>query len=448
MTSSTKPIEIAVVGGGFAGLCLAIGLQKYPHINVHIYEAAHKFSEIGAGVVIGPNAQRAMFLIDPRILEGYERRAAFAVDPPDENGLYPWITVIKGQAPDIDEEVIQYKHKTKGSTIHRAHFLDELVKLIDPHRAHFGKRVAEVCDGEGDQSVTLKFSDGSEANADLVIGADGIHSAVRKHILGHDDPAASASFTGNIQYRAVVPIEEAQAKLGDIEQKVGTRCGRNGLVFGFPLSNASLYYLAVTTFNNGPWEHEKWIIPAEVDEVKSGFAEWDDFARKQVELLPNDGSTMGWSVWDMPPASTYFKGRVAIAGDAAHAASPFQGAGAGQAIEDALVLEKLIGKYLDPVVQSEKSLGNAVIIPLVLQAYDTTRRFRTQKVVISSREAGQLLSGNEIGLELYAANIRRRMEGRQNWIWDLDQEGQIKDAMLLFESARGAAAKAKAHAAT
>lgn len=128
-SSQDKPIEVAIVGGGIAGLTTAVGLQKYPHINVQIYESAHKFGEVGAGVVLGPNSQRAMSLIDPRIKEGYDRRAAFDTDPPDENGLYPWMTIVKGQEPDLGQQVIQFKHKERGSTIHRAHYLDELVKL-------------------------------------------------------------------------------------------------------------------------------------------------------------------------------------------------------------------------------------------------------------------------------------------------------------------------------
>ena len=437
--SSSKPTDIAIVGGGFAGLALAVGLQKYPHINVQVYEGAHEFSEVGAGVVLGPNAQRAMTMIHPTIKEGYDRRAGFAVDPPDENGLYPWMTLIKGQAPDVDELVIQYKHPTQGSTIHRAHLLEELVKLIEPGRAHFGKRLDHVYETDDrDSPIVLHFGDGTTASTDIVIGADGVHSGVRKHILGADDPAAHAFFTGSIVYRATVPIEVARAKLGDIQQMASMRMGKNGMVFGFPLANLTRYYLGVTTFDNGPWEHEKWIVSADVEDAKRRFAEWDDYARKQVELLPADGSTMGWSVWDMSPASTYYKGRVAIMGDAAHASTPFQGAGAGQAIEDALILEQLLGKYLDPAARGTYPSTVQRTVPLILQAYDTVRRLRSQKVVTVSREMGRIISCNEPGVGDTATELRKALEHRQRWIWDIDQQQQVKDAFQIYESIRAA----------
>ena len=441
MSSPTQPINIAIVGGGFGGLALLIGLQKYPHINAHVYESARQFAEIGAGAVLGPNSQRAMSLIDPRILDGFQRRAVFGHGEPDENGLYSWATVVKGQAPDIDEGVMYYKHKVKDSTIHRAHFLDELIKLVEPHRAHFGKRVVEIRESGDHDPIALRFGDGTTAEADVVIGADGIHSVVRQHILGADHPAAHAFFTGAIAYRATVPIDRAKTTLGDVRPQFAMRCGKDGLVFGFPMSNHSLYYIAVVTFNNGPVKHDQWIVPPDVAELRRRFADYEDFVRKQVELVPDDGSTLGWSIWEMPPAPTYYKGRVAMIGDAAHASPPFQGAGAGQSIEDALVMEQLLGKYFDPARESIYPLGAVETTQLAFQAYDTVRRFRSQKVVTTSAETGRLLTGNEPGMTMRAADIRARLTDREHWIFDCDQAQQVKDAMQVFEEAQTALAR-------
>ena len=332
-----RPVEVAIVGGGFAGLALAIGLQHVPHINVHVYEGAHKFSEIGAGVMLGPNAQRAMDLIDPHIKEGYERRATINASPPDENGTFSWITAIKGQAPDINQTVVDFRHPTRGSTIHRAHFLDELVKLVEPGRAHFGKRLDRIYKPEdAESSMILHFKDGTTTNADMVIGADGVHSVVRKDVLSSDHPAATAVYSGTVVYRAIIPIEHAKAKLGDIgQQNVGVRCGKDGWAMGFPMTNNTKYYIAIVTATQElPQEQDKWIAsPVDIDAIKPIFKDWDDISRTLVELLPTDGSTSVWSVWEMPPAPTFFKGRVGLMGDAAHASTPYQGAGAGQAIE-------------------------------------------------------------------------------------------------------------------
>ncbi|CRG86672.1 hypothetical protein PISL3812_03682 [Talaromyces islandicus] len=443
MSPPPKPISIAIVGGGFAGLALLIGLQKYPHIDAHLYESAREFTEVGAGAVLGPNSQRAMAMIDSRILEGFKRRAVYGFQAADAEGLYSWATVVKGQAPDIDETVMHYKHPMPDSTIHRAHFIDELNKLAEPHRTHFGKRLVEVREGSEDDPITLKFGDGSSAEADMVVGADGIHSVVRKHILGALHPAANAFFSGAIAYRCTVPIARAKALLGEdgVRPQFAMKCGQDGLVFGFPMSNFTLYYIAVVTFNNGPVPHDQWMVTPDVADLRARFANYEDFVRKQVELVPDDGSTMGWSIWEMPPAPTYYKGRVAMVGDAAHASQPFQGAGAGQGIEDALVMEQLLGTYLDPARESIAALTPAQATPLIFQAYDTVRRFRSQKVVTTSAETGRLLSGNEPRVSLHAKDIHARLTDREHWIFECDQEQQVKDARLVFEQAETALAR-------
>ena len=142
----------------------------------------------------------------------------------------------------------------KGSTIHRAHFLDELIKLVEPQRAHFGKRLERIEEpADPAEPVVLHFSDGTTVTADVVVGADGIHSGVRKHILGSNDPAARATFTGNVMYRGVVPMEVAKAKLGDIQQKAGVRCGKDAtekFARSFHLLVSTLMYPALSLPEN------------------------------------------------------------------------------------------------------------------------------------------------------------------------------------------------------
>ena len=157
MASPSNPLNVAIIGSGFACLSLLIGLQKYPYINAHAYESGTKFSELGAGAVLGPNSQRAMKPIDPRIHEGFQRRAAFDPENADAEGLYPWVSVSKGQEPDLGEKVVEYKHEIRGSTIHRAHFLDELVQLVEPHRAHFGRRLVRI-EENGDDTLSRCIS--------------------------------------------------------------------------------------------------------------------------------------------------------------------------------------------------------------------------------------------------------------------------------------------------
>lgn len=124
-----------------------------------------------------------------------------------------------------------------------------------------------------------------------------------------------------------------------------------------------------------------------------------------------------WALFDHPPAPMYFKGRFAVLGDAAHASTPHQGAGAGQAIEDAFILSNLLGQ-VNSVGEIEKAF----------QAYDAVRRPRSQKVVTTSREAAAIyeFEDEELGTDLDA--IRQRLETRYNWIWDEDLNQQLKKA--------------------
>jgi salicylate hydroxylase len=130
-----------------------------------------------------------------------------------------------------------------------------------------------------------------------------------------------------------------------------------------------------------------------------------------------------WALFDHPPAPTYYKGNLAILGDAAHASTPHQGAGAGQAIEDAFVLSNLLGK-----INSTSEIERA------FQSYDAVRRPRSQKVVTTSREAGKLyeFEDEELGQDL--EKIRRRLEMRYNWIWNEDLPQQLKKAEDMMES--------------
>jgi salicylate hydroxylase len=197
--------------------------------------------------------------------------------------------------------------------------------------------------------------------------------------------------------------------------------GKDAMVYGFPVSNGTLYYPGVTIFKNGPAQHDQWMVKSDISGLQERFKDWDDYVRKQVELVPNDSTTLGWSIWEMPPAPTYYKGRVAIMGDVAHASTPYQGAGAGQTIEDSLVMERLLGKYFDPTRDRIHTLSTVETIHLVFQAFDTVRRHRSQKVQTTSSETGRILTGTEPGVSMKSADMSERMDGRQDWMWNYDQ---------------------------
>lgn len=162
-------------------------------------------------------------------------------------------------------------------------------------------------------------------------------------------------------------------------------------------------------------------MPATYGMLERLFTGWGKKAHELIELLDIPTLTL-WAMRDDLPALTYTVGHVAMMGDAAHATTPYQGQGAGQAIEDALVLETLLGRLHDP-----KYIPNAFV------SYDQVRRARSQRVVKTSREAGRLVAMMAEGVGSDVEKIRDKLETRMHWIWNRDLEKQNAEAIALFE---------------
>lgn len=192
-----KSIEVAIAGGGMSGLCLAIGLLEHRHINVRIYEAAHCFSEIGAGVAFGPNAQRALRLISAGTEQAFLRLVTHNAWEECKNTWFEWRW---GYGQNEGELITAPKNETGQASLHRAKFLDELVKLVPKDIAHFDKRLVRLEELKSGR-VRLHFQDDTVAEADAVVGAEGIHSVTRRHILGEKHPASFPKYSGAIGYR-------------------------------------------------------------------------------------------------------------------------------------------------------------------------------------------------------------------------------------------------------
>jgi salicylate hydroxylase len=225
-----KPFNIAVVGGGIAGLTLTLGLLKH-RVPVTLYEAAPKFGEIGAGVSFGPNASRAMKLISPHIYKGFENRATHNQSA-DKLGF--WFSMQYGEDLGQGNLITELPCEGGHAAVHRAHFLDELVKLLPEGVAIYGKR-ATGYEQNGD-GVTIKFQDGTKAKHDAVIGCDGIKSKLRVCLLGEQDPASRAEYSGKYAYRGLIPMDKAKELLGEEKaQNSQMYFGRHGHMLTFSI---------------------------------------------------------------------------------------------------------------------------------------------------------------------------------------------------------------------
>ncbi|KAH8886172.1 FAD/NAD(P)-binding domain-containing protein [Thozetella sp. PMI_491] len=372
---SSKNFELAVIGGGIAGLTLAIALHKRD-LNVNLYEQAHHFREIGAGVSFSPNAVQAMDICGDGVYDafltvathnGWESKAKVYFDYFDES---------KSQ-----EAIFSFTTSMGQNGLQRWQFLEKLSSALPSERAHFGKHLDDIHEAS-DGKLIMKFRDGSTAEADAIVGCDGIHSRVREILVGSNSPAAHPTYSHKYAYRGLVPMEKAVEALGDeIARNSCNFLGEKGHVLTFPINGGKT--MNVVAFYSDPteWENtQKLTRSAKREDALHDFQAFGPIARKTLELVEPNLDV--WAIFDLGNPVPYFsKGRIAIAGDAAHATSPHHGSGAGFAIEDSACMAELLA---DERVRSMQDLGAA------FAAYDAARRERGQWLVQSSRFTGRM----------------------------------------------------------
>ena len=161
-------------------------------------------------------------------------------------------------------------------SVHRAHFLDELVNLIPKQRAHFGKRLTGIKDeSSGGGRVEARFKDGTSITADAIIGADGIHSFTRLYLLGESHPAAKTVFAGSVVYRGLVNMDQAVEKLGsELAQNSIQLCGPGAAIMTYPIDHGETLNVALIDFKAKEWKHEKWIVPVNYKDMVKLFEGW------------------------------------------------------------------------------------------------------------------------------------------------------------------------------
>jgi salicylate hydroxylase len=219
--STSKGFNVAIIGGGIAGLTLAIALH-HRKIPVTIYEQAAKFGEIGAGVSFSPNAVQAMKHCHPGIYDAFEKVCTRNMWPSKQNVWFDYLDGynIKESSRDVPIEFTIYNSMGQNG-VHRARYLEEMVHLIPEDMARFGKRLQNITE-DGDGQMLMSFEDGTSAKADIVIGCDGIKSRVRQLIVGDNHPSAHPVYTHKYAYRGLIPMEDAIAAIG--EERAQTSC--------------------------------------------------------------------------------------------------------------------------------------------------------------------------------------------------------------------------------
>ncbi|KAI1864391.1 uncharacterized protein JN550_008948 [Neoarthrinium moseri] len=415
-----KDFKVAIVGGGIAGLTLAIALH-YRQVPAILYESAAGFAEIGAGVSFTTNALQAMKHIHPGVFEAFER--ACTVNGWDSKRDV-WFDYLDGTA-DHDREAFTIRTGLGQAGVHRAHYLDELVKLLPADKARFGKRLEdiEVPATPGDAGrLVLRFRDGSSETADAVIGCDGIKSRVRQLLVADDNPAAAhPGYTHKYAYRGLVPMAAAVAAVGD--ERARNACmhmGPGGHVLTFPVSGGEQLNIVAFRTTEDDWpDRERLARPARREDALRDFAGYGRIVTSLLRLTSEELSV--WAIFDTAdnPPHTYYKGRVCIAGDAAHATSPHHGSGAGFCVEDSAVLADLL---------ADEHVRTPADLEAVFAAYDAARRERAQWLVRSSRFIGDSYEWRAEGVGKDFAKIEKEINERLSIIGDVDVAGFCRDA--------------------
>ncbi|MDK3020186.1 FAD-dependent monooxygenase [Pseudodonghicola flavimaris] len=344
-----EKLRIAVAGGGVGGMTLALALQAKGH-EVTIYEKAGAFGRIGADVNLTPNAMHALDGLGlGDVLRATGARAEFRISRMWDDGR----ETSRLPMSDAAEE----KYGAPQLAIHRADLLNALEAALTRGTIRFGAGVAGLA--QGAEGATLILEDGERIAADVVIGADGIHSVIRAALFGPDAP----SFAGLVSWRAVVPRAALAGapNLDSFTKWWGPEPTRQ--IVTFPLTGGDEIFVFATTGQDG-WGEEGWTLPGDVEELRAAYADFHPEARA---LLAACTEVMRSALHVREPMPRWSSGRVTLLGDAAHPMVPFMAQGACMAIEDAIVL----ARALDAGAQD---------VPAALIAYEDSRRARTAAV--------------------------------------------------------------------
>jgi len=316
--------RIAVIGAGLGGAAAAALLQQRG-CDVQVYDQAPSFGRLGAGIHLGPNVIKVLDRVgiaDELCRTGVEpeRWLSRAWDSGDTLFSLP----LKG----LSEE----RYGARYLTVHRGDFHALLIQALAADSLHYGKKLTGL--RQSSDQATMTFADGSTAEADLVIGADGLNSVVREALLGKEAPV----YTGVVGHRVMIPAERLGGeKIADFTKWWAN--DRHFIVYYITHSRDVVY--VVTGAPQPVWDSPASWVPCSKEEFRSVFTGFHPEVQKLIDLSPADGITK-WAFFERQPLPLWSQGRVVLLGDACHPMKPHMGQGAAMAIEDAAMLVRCL----------------------------------------------------------------------------------------------------------
>ncbi len=387
-----KNLSILVAGAGIGGLTAAACLLQQG-FKVRLYEQATALGEVGAGVQTSANAVKVLYALGLR-----DELEKVAVRPQAfEFRRFDTAELMHRVALGASHE---RAHGAPYYHLYRADLHDVLARKVyqlDPDCITLNAKVEGFEESSG--SVTLQLADGRAVKGDVLIGADGIKSAIRAQILGE----TPVSYTGDIAWRAVIPVERLPT---DIMARVSTVwCG--------PKKHAVMYYLRAGAVMNfvGLVEHdqpetESWTQKRPWAELKADFVGWHPAIQTVIDAIDKD-SCYRYALNNRPPVANWSTSRATLLGDAAHPTLPYMASGAVMAIEDSAVLTRCLSDDLDDV-------------PGALQRYQRNRLQRTARIVNGSTDSRALYRVEDVVQMRQAFHDQDLNKARSEWLYSYD----------------------------
>jgi len=329
--SSPKLDHIIIVGAGIAGLTAALTLaQRGAGVSITVLEKAHQLGEVGAAVSLAPNSTRILQSIN------FDPKKARVTDAGPQYEYHE-----QGELVDYtDLPAVCKKAGAPWWWVHRADMHAELVRLAEAAgvKVLIAKEVVEVHPEAG----SVKTKDGGEYVADLVVGADGVRSVVRKIVTGREEE--KSVYSGHSAFRCLWYVEELKKDpiLKDFVDQVKMenwtgQDGRRALLY--PCRDNTLLNLFAPVFMEANDAVESWKAMGKTEDLVEAFSMFPEKLQLLMKCRKRvDDEPALWQIRDREPVKGWHKGKAVVIGDAAHAMLPHQGQGAAQSIEDAAVL--------------------------------------------------------------------------------------------------------------
>ncbi|MGK8517472.1 FAD-dependent monooxygenase [Staphylococcus arlettae] len=342
-------MKIAVVGAGIGGLTVAALLQEHGH-EVKVFEKNQELSEVGAGIGIGGNVIDKLHNHD--LAKGI-KNAGQIIDT---------LAIADNSGTALSK--IKLKRNTVNLTLERKSLLETIQSYVQPSSIYTGYQVLSI-ENEVNK-VTVHFENHEAETFDLCIGADGLHSSVRASVA----PNTKVNYQGYTVFRGLV--NDVQLKDTNTATEYWSKQGRVGIV---PLLNNKVYWFIAINAKIHNTEYQTYGKP----HLQARFNHFPNEVREVLDKQSETGILLH-NIYDLKPLKTFVYNRTVLLGDAAHATTPNLGQGAGQAMEDAIVLANCLETY---------------DFDQALERYDKLRVKHTKKIIKKSRKIGKVAQSTQ-----------------------------------------------------